>query len=185
MPLEAIGPMMRRAVEGRYAVGYFESGTSSRSRASSTPPRRRDRRSSSASTAISSAGRLRWRPSAWTGTRRWDGPRPSRPRYPAASSSTSARATTGCARRSRPASTWSCSRTRSAPADDLTRRVADLARLAHARGIAIEAELGELPCGGSGGSRTAALRPTRRRRRRSSWPRASTCWPSAWGTSTS
>ena len=25
MPLEAIGPMMRRAVEGKYAVGYFES----------------------------------------------------------------------------------------------------------------------------------------------------------------
>jgi ketose-bisphosphate aldolase len=25
MPLEAIGPMMRRALEGRYAVGYFES----------------------------------------------------------------------------------------------------------------------------------------------------------------
>src|SRR5262249_18270314 len=25
MPLEAIGPMMRRAVEGGYAVGYFES----------------------------------------------------------------------------------------------------------------------------------------------------------------
>ena len=39
-----------------------------------------------------------------------------------------------------------------APADDLTRRVAELARLAHARGIAIEAELGELPCGASGGA---------------------------------
>ncbi len=25
MPLEAIGPMMMRAVAGRYAVGYFES----------------------------------------------------------------------------------------------------------------------------------------------------------------
>jgi fructose/tagatose bisphosphate aldolase len=25
MPLEAIGPMTRRAVEGKYAVGYFES----------------------------------------------------------------------------------------------------------------------------------------------------------------
>ncbi len=25
MPLEAIGPMMRRAIEGKYAVGYFES----------------------------------------------------------------------------------------------------------------------------------------------------------------
>ncbi len=25
MPLEAIGPLIRRAVEGGYAVGYFES----------------------------------------------------------------------------------------------------------------------------------------------------------------
>ena len=25
MPVEAIGPMIRRAVEGGYAVGYFES----------------------------------------------------------------------------------------------------------------------------------------------------------------
>src|SRR5262249_54462433 len=38
-----------------------------------------------------------------------------------------------------------------APAGDYTRRVAELARLAHARGVAIEAELGELPCGASGG----------------------------------
>jgi fructose/tagatose bisphosphate aldolase len=38
-----------------------------------------------------------------------------------------------------------------APADDYTRRVAGLARLAHARGVAIEGELGELPCGAAGG----------------------------------
>src|SRR3954468_10300309 len=34
-----------------------------------------------------------------------------------------------------------------APVDEYTRRVADLASLAHARGVAIEAEVGELPCG--------------------------------------
>jgi ketose-bisphosphate aldolase len=34
-----------------------------------------------------------------------------------------------------------------APPDDLTRRVATLTRLAHARGVAVEAEVGELPYG--------------------------------------
>lgn len=38
--------------------------------------------------------------------------------------------------------------------DDYVRRVQDITRHAHARGVAVEAELGELPCGASGGPAT-------------------------------
>jgi len=38
-----------------------------------------------------------------------------------------------------------------APHDDYVRRVQDIVRHAHAMGVAVEAELGELPCGAGGG----------------------------------
>ena len=39
-----------------------------------------------------------------------------------------------------------------APYEDMTRRVAAIAKVAHARDVAVEAELGELPCGAFAGS---------------------------------
>ena len=39
-----------------------------------------------------------------------------------------------------------------APHEDYVRRVKAITRVAHARGVAVEAELGELPCGSNGGA---------------------------------
>ncbi len=44
-----------------------------------------------------------------------------------------------------------------APPRELVRRVAALVRLAHSRGVAVEAEVGELPCGAEGGAPRGGL----------------------------
>ena len=63
---------------------------------------------------------------------------------------------------------------------DYVARVAAIVRLAHARGVAVEGELGELPCGaGADGGLPAggtSTDPARRGRIRGS-RRVSTCWP--------
>ncbi len=152
MPLVPIGPMMRRATEGGYAVGYFESwnleslqGVIDAAEATQSPiivgfngdflsrPTRR------------AAERLAW--------------------YAALGRAAAESASVPCGLifNECPRDDWVRAAIEGgfnlvmladpeAPLDDYTRRVAGLARLAHARGVAIEAELGELPCGASGGA---------------------------------
>ena len=59
---------------------------------------------------------------------------------------------------------------------DLTHRVAAITRLAHARGVAVEAEVGGCPARRPA-KRGGAHRPTRKRPRRWSRQRGSTFWP--------
>ncbi len=152
MPLEAIGPMMRRAVEGRYAVGYFESwnleslqGVIDAAEETRSP------------IIIGFNGDFLSRPTRLAAERlAW---------YAALGRAAAESASVPCGLifNECPRDDWVRAAIEAgfnlvmladpeAPADDLTRRVAELARLAHARGVAIEAELGELPCGASGGA---------------------------------
>jgi len=151
MPLEAIGPMMRRAVEGGYAVGYFESwnleslqGVIDAAEETRSP------------IIIGFNGDFLSRPTRQAAERlAW---------YAALGRAAAESASVPCGLifNECPRDDWVRAAIEGgfnlvmladpeAPADDYTRRVAELARLAHARGVAIEAELGELPCGASGG----------------------------------
>jgi ketose-bisphosphate aldolase len=153
MPLEAIGSMMRRSIEGKYAIGYFESwnleslqGVVDAAEETRSPiilGFNGDFLSRSTRLAVE---RLSW--------------------YAALGRAAAESASVPCGLifNECPRDDW----VRAAidagfnlvmPADpeatpeDYTRRVADLTRLAHARGIAVEAELGELPHGATGGGR--------------------------------
>jgi ketose-bisphosphate aldolase len=151
MPLEAIGPMMRRALEGGYAVGYFESwnfeslqGVVDAAEETRSP------------IIIGFNGDFLSRPTRQAAERlAW---------YAALGRAAADSASVPCALifNECPRDDWVRAAIEGgfnlvmladpeAPADDYTRRVAELALVAHARGVAIEAELGELPCGASGG----------------------------------
>ncbi len=151
MPLEAIGPMMRRALEKGYAVGYFESwnfeslqGVVDAAEEARAP------------IILGFNGDFLSRPTRQAAERlSW---------YAALGRAAAESASVPCGLifNECPRDEW----VRAAidggfnlvmPADpeasaaDYTARVAALARLAHERGVAIEAELGELPCGAGGG----------------------------------
>jgi ketose-bisphosphate aldolase len=151
MPLEAIGSMMRRAVEGKYAVGYFESwnleslqGVVDAAEETRSPIIIGFNGDFLSRSTRQAAERLAW--------------------YAALGRAAAESASVPCGLifNECPRDDWVRSAIEAgfnlvmladpeASADDYIRRVADLARLAHARGVAIEAELGELPCGASGG----------------------------------
>jgi ketose-bisphosphate aldolase len=147
MPLAAIGPMIERAVAGRYAVGYFESwnleslqgvvDAAERARAPiivgfngdflSRPSRRE-------------AERLPWYASLGR------------------AAAESAAVPCGLIFNECPRDDWVRAAIAAgfnlvmladpdAPYADYERRVAEVTALAHTRGVAVEAELGELPCG--------------------------------------
>jgi fructose/tagatose bisphosphate aldolase len=151
MPLEAIGPIMRRAVEQGYAVGYFESwnleslqGVIDAAEATRSP------------VIIGFNGDFLSRPTRAAAERLAC--------YAALGRAAAESASVPCGLifNECPRDDWvraaiGCGfnlvmlADPEAPADAYTRRVAEIAALAHARGVAIEAELGELPCGVSGG----------------------------------
>jgi ketose-bisphosphate aldolase len=152
MALESIVPMMRRALEGRYAIGYFESwnleslqGVVDAAEETQSPVILGFN-----GDFLSRPGRLAFERLAW---------------YAALGRAAAQSATVPCGLifNECPRDSW----VRAAidagfnlvmPADpdanleDYTRRVSVLSRLAHDRGIAIEAEHGELPTGSSGGT---------------------------------
>ena len=151
MPLEPIGPMMRRAADGGYAVGYFESwnleslqGVIDAAEEARSP------------VIIGFNGDFLSRPMRQAAERlAW---------YAALGRAAAESASVPCGLifNECPRDDWVREAIEvgfnlvmladpEAPADDYTRRVAALSRLAHERGIAIEAELGELPCAASGG----------------------------------
>jgi ketose-bisphosphate aldolase len=152
MPLEPVSSLMRSAVEGGYALGYFESwnveslqGVVDAAEASRSPVilgfngdflSRPDRRA---------AERLSW--------------------YAALGVAASASASVPCGLifNECPRDDWVrlaidagfnlvMPADPEAPVDAYTERVAALTKLAHARGVAVEAELGELPWGADGGA---------------------------------
>jgi fructose/tagatose bisphosphate aldolase len=151
MPLEAIAPMMRRAVEEGYAVGYFESwnleslqGVVDAAEEASAP------------IILGFNGDFLSRPTRQAAERlAW---------YAALGRAAAESASVPCGLifNECPRDEWVRAAIEAgfnlvmpadpeAPAAEYMGRVAGLARLAHGRGIAIEAELGELPCGASGG----------------------------------
>ncbi len=151
MPLEAIGPMMRRAVERGYAVGYFESwnleslqGVVDAAEQTRSP------------VIIGFNGDFLSRPDRVADERiTW---------YAALGKAAAASASVPCGLifNECPRDDWVRAAIEAGfnlvmPTDpdasppDLVRRVAELARLAHDRGVAVEAEIGELPCAAAGG----------------------------------
>ncbi|HZW33257.1 MAG TPA: class II fructose-bisphosphate aldolase [Isosphaeraceae bacterium] len=151
MPLAAIGPMMRRAVDEGYAVGYFESwnleslqGVVDAAEATGSP------------VILGFNGDFLSRPSRRAAERlAW---------YAALGRAAAESAAVPCGLifNECPRDDWVRAAIEAGfnlvmPADpeaavgEATRRVGALARLAHARGVAVEAELGELPYGAAGG----------------------------------
>jgi ketose-bisphosphate aldolase len=151
MPLVAIGPMIRQAVEGSFAIGYFESwnleslqGVIDAAEETRSPIIVGFNGDFLSRSTRRAAERLAW--------------------YAALGRAAAESASVPCGLifNECPRDDWVRAAIEGgfnlvmladpeAPADDYARRVAELARLAHARGVAIEAELGELPCGASGG----------------------------------
>ena len=151
MPLESVGTMMRRAREGGYAVGYFESwnleslqGVVDAAEQTRSPIILGFNGDFLSRPARRAAERLAW--------------------YGALGKAAAESASVPCGLifNECPRDEWVRSAIDAgfnlvmpadpeAPPAESARRVADLARLAHARGVAIEAEVGELPCGLAGG----------------------------------
>lgn len=154
MPLQAIGPMMRRAARERYAVGYFESwslesleGVVDAAEEARSPVILgfngaflcADRKAGERLALYAALGRA------------------------AAESST---VPCGLIFNECPRDDWVAEAVAAGfnlvmladPAarhEDMTRRVAAITRLAHARDVAVEAEVGELPCGAGAGPSAA------------------------------
>jgi fructose/tagatose bisphosphate aldolase len=151
MPLEPIGPMMRRAVEGGYAVGYFESWNLESLQGVVDAAER-----AGAPVILGFNGDFLSRPARRAGERlAW---------YAALGRAAAASAAVPCGLvfNECPLDDWVRAAVDAgfnlvmpadpgADPDDLVRRVAELTRWAHARGVAVEAEVGELPCGAAGG----------------------------------
>jgi ketose-bisphosphate aldolase len=157
MPLRAIGPMMRRALQGGYAVGYFESwnleslqGVIDAAEQTSSP------------VIIGFNGDFLSRPDRMASERiAW---------YAALGIAAAASASVPCGLifNECPRDEWVRAAIEAgfnlvmpadpdAPHADLVRRVAELTRLAHDRGVAVEAEIGELPCAAAGGEPTGGF----------------------------
>jgi ketose-bisphosphate aldolase len=152
MPLEPIGPMMRRALDGYYAVGYFESwnleslqGVVDAAEETRSPIILGFNGDFLSRSTRLAAERLTW--------------------YAALGRAAAESASVPCGLifNECPRDDWVHAAIEAGfnlvmPADpdatpeDYTQRVAGLTRLAHARGIAVEAEVGELPHGATGGS---------------------------------
>jgi ketose-bisphosphate aldolase len=147
MPLEAVGPMLRRAVEEGYAVGYFESwnleslqGVIDAAEQSRSPM------------IIGFNGDFLSRPERLARERlSW---------YGALGKAAAESATVPCALifNECPLDDWVRSAINAgfnlvmpadphAPHDEYVRRVAALTGFAHTQNVAVEAEVGELPCG--------------------------------------
>lgn len=151
MPLEAIGPMMRRALEGGYAVGYFESWNfeSLQGAVDAAEETRSPIILGFNGDFLSRPDRLAAERLAWYGAL-------------GRAAAESASVPCGLIFNECPRDDWVRSAISSgffnlvmpadpeAPPEESSRRVAELARLAHARGVAVEAEVGELPCGVEG-----------------------------------
>jgi ketose-bisphosphate aldolase len=152
MPLEAVRPLFRRAQEGKYALGYFESwnleslqGVIDAAEQARSP------------IIIGFNGDFLTRPNRRAAERlAW---------YAALGKAAAESASVPCGLifNECPADDWVREAISAgfnlvmpsdpeADAQDFTQRVAQLARLAHERGVAIEAELGELPHAGAGPS---------------------------------
>jgi ketose-bisphosphate aldolase len=151
MPLEAIGPMMRHAIEGGYAVGYFESwnfeslqGVVDAAEETGSPIILGFNGDFLSRATRLSSERLSW--------------------YAALGRAAADSASVPCGLifNECPRDDWVRAAIEAGfnlvmPADpeaapeEYTRRVAELTRVAHARGVAVEAELGELPHGVVGG----------------------------------
>jgi ketose-bisphosphate aldolase len=149
MPLEAIGPMMKRAIEGGYAVGYFESwnleslqGVVDAAEMSSSPV------ILGFNGAFLSGSRLATERLSW---------------YAALGRAAAESSSVPCGLifNECPRDDWVRAAIAAgfnlvmladpeASPQDLTHRVAAITRLAHARGVAVEAEVGELPCAATG-----------------------------------
>lgn len=151
MPLEAIGPMMRRAIEGRYAVGYFESWNfeSLQGIVDAAEETRSPIILGFNGDFLSRSTRLAPERLSW---------------YAALGRAAADSASVPCGLifNECPRDEWVRAAIDAgfnlvmpadpeAPPEDYTRRVGELTRLAHARGVAVEAELGELPHGAVGG----------------------------------
>jgi ketose-bisphosphate aldolase len=152
MPLEAIGSLMRRAVQGGYAVGYFESwnleslqGVVDAAEETRSPVIIGFNGDFLSRTTREAAERVAW--------------------YAALGRAAAESASVPCGLifNECPRDDW----VRAAidagfnlvmPADpnaslaEYTRRVTQLTQFAHARGVAVEAEVGDLPCGVANGS---------------------------------
>ncbi len=147
MPLEAIGPMMRRALEGGYAIGYFESwnfeslqGVVDAAEETGSPVILGFNGDFLSRSTRLAPERLTW--------------------YAALGRAAAESASVPCGLifNECPRDEWVRTAIEAgfnlvmpadpeAPPEDYTRRVAEITRLAHARGVAVEAELGELPHG--------------------------------------
>ncbi|MBS0661748.1 MAG: class II fructose-bisphosphate aldolase [Verrucomicrobia bacterium] len=161
MPLEPIATLMGRARAGRFAVGYFESWSVDSLQGVI------DAAESTRSPVIlgfngeflSRAGRVAAERLEWYGAL-------------GRAAAESAKVPCGLIFNECPNDAWVIRAAEvgfnlvmpadpAAPPDDYVRRVQAITRVAHARGVAVEAELGELPCGtgdgpGAGGSLTGA-----------------------------
>ncbi len=151
MPLEAIGPMMRRAIEGKCAVGYFESWNfeSLQGVVDAAEETRSPIILGFNGDFLSRSTRLVSERLGW---------------YAALGRAAAELASVPCGLifNECPRDDWVAAAIDAGfnlvmPADpeaapeEYTRRVVELTRMAHARGVAVEAELGELPHGASGG----------------------------------
>jgi ketose-bisphosphate aldolase len=155
MPLEAIGPMMRRAVEGHYAVGYFESWSLE-----------------SLQGVVDAAERAHSPVILGFNGAFLSGPRRANERlslYGALGQAAAESATVPCGLifNECPRDDWVVAAMDEgfnlvmladpgAPLAQMTVRVAAITRIAHSRQVAVEAEVGELPVGASSGKKPAA-----------------------------
>jgi ketose-bisphosphate aldolase len=151
MPLEAIDPMLRRAAAGGYAVGYFESwnleslqGVIDAAEETRSPIIIGFNGDFLSRTTRQAAERLTW--------------------YAALGRAAAESASVPCGLifNECPRDDWVRAAIDAgfnlvmpadpdAPAAESARRAAELVRYAHARGVAVEGEVGELPCGAAGG----------------------------------
>jgi len=151
MPLEAIGPMMRRALEGGYAVGYFESWNLE-----------------SLQGVVDAAEQAHSPVILGFNGAFLSGPRPAAERlalYAALGRAAAQSSLVPCGLifNECPRDDWVVAAMDAgfnlvmladpdAAHAELIDRVAAITRLAHSRGIAVEAEVGELPLGAAGGA---------------------------------
>ena len=154
MPLQAIGPMMRRAARERYAVGYFESWSLE-----------------SLQGVVDAAEEARCPVilgfnGAFLCGNRQAGERLAVYAALGRAAAESSKVPCGLIFNECPRDDWVAGAVAvgfnlvmladpAALLADMTRRVATIARIAHARDVAVEAEVGELPTGASAGSRAA------------------------------
>lgn len=156
MPLEAIGPMLRRAVEGGYAVGYFESWNVE-----------------SLQGVIDAAEQTRSPVILGFNGAFLSGPRLATERlslYAALGRAAAESSTVPCGLifNECPRDDWVRAAIAAgfnlvmladpeASVEDLTDRVAAVTKMAHARDVAVEGEVGELPCAATGETHGGSL----------------------------